>query len=190
MIWCTVLWVAKVGGPKKICQHTLLMGGPGSIPSKHDHSVWQLITLQPLELQDLIVPLLKAPNPLVNIFIVKEFGSIFKIWFFKIQRGTYQESFLEMYLASKNGIQTNFSENFEYCRLMSGRKARGLGSGKSTGSASHAARQRNLKQKFVSLLKKFKVTDPEELDQENVDQKLSGNTHYIVCLYKVMLDEY
>ena len=73
---------------------------------------------------------------------------------------------------------------------MSGRKARGLGSGKSTGSASHAARQRNLKQKFVSLLKKFKVTDPEELDQENVDQKLSGNTHYIVYLHKVMLNEY
>ena len=61
-------------------------------------------------------------------------------------------------------------------RLMSGRKARGLGSGKTTGSASHAARQRNLKQKFVSLLKKFKVTDPEELDQEQatLDQKISG----------------
>ena len=73
---------------------------------------------------------------------------------------------------------------------MSGRKARGLGSGKSTGSASHAARQRNLKQKFVSLLKKFKVTDPEELDQENVDQKLSGNTHYIVYLHKVKLNMY
>ena len=59
---------------------------------------------------------------------------------------------------------------------MSGRKARGLGSGKNTGSASHAARQRNLKQKFVSLLKKFKVTDPEELDQEQatLDQKISG----------------
>ena len=52
----------------------------------------------------------------------------------------------------------------------------GLGSGKTTGSASHAARQRNLKQKFVSLLKKFKVTDPEELDQEQatLDQKISG----------------
>ncbi len=58
---------------------------------------------------------------------------------------------------------------------MSGRKARGLGSGKATG-ASAAARQRNLKQKFVSLLKKFKVTDPEELDQEQatLDQKISG----------------
>jgi len=63
-------------------------------------------------------------------------------------------------------------------RLMSGRKARGLGSGKTTGSASHAARQRNLKQKFVSLLKKFKVTDPEELDQEQatLDQKISEGT--------------
>lgn len=62
-------------------------------------------------------------------------------------------------------------------RLMSGRKARGLGSGKATGSsASAAARQRNLKQKFVSLLKKFKVTDPEELDQEQatLDEKISG----------------
>ena len=60
-------------------------------------------------------------------------------------------------------------------RLMSGRKARGLGSGKTTG-ASAAARQRNLKQKFVSLLKKFKVTDPEDLDQEQatLDQKISG----------------
>lgn len=58
-------------------------------------------------------------------------------------------------------------------RLMSGRKARGLGAGKSNAAA---ARQRNLKQKFVSLLKKFKVTDPEELDQEqaNLDQKISG----------------
>ena len=70
-------------------------------------------------------------------------------------------------------------------RLISGRKARGLGSGKSTGAAA-AARQRNLKQKFVSLLKKFKVTDPEELDHEqaNLDQKLSGKigTYYNFCL--------
>ena len=67
-------------------------------------------------------------------------------------------------------------------RLMSGRKARGLGSGKTTGSASHAARQRNLKQKFVSLLKKFKVTDPEELDQEQatLDQKISGKKNKIL----------
>ena len=67
-------------------------------------------------------------------------------------------------------------------RLMSGRKARGLGSGKTTGSASHAARQRNLKQKFVSLLKKFKVTDPEELDQEQatLDQKISGKKNEIL----------
>lgn len=41
--------------------------------------------------------------------------------------------------------------------------------------AAAAARQRNLKQKFVALLKKFKVTDPEDLDQEqaSLDQKLS-----------------
>ena len=66
-------------------------------------------------------------------------------------------------------------EGVSRTRLISGRKARGLGSGKSTGAAA-AARQRNLKQKFVSLLKKFKVTDPEELDHEqaNLDQKLSG----------------
>ena len=38
------------------------------------------------------------------------------------------------------------------------------------------ARQRNLKQKFVALLKKFKVADPEALedDQVSLDQKLSG----------------
>ena len=62
-------------------------------------------------------------------------------------------------------------------RLVSARKSRGLGSGKATGSASAATRQRKLKEKFVSLLKKFKVTDPEELDQEqaSLDQKISGN---------------
>ena len=65
-------------------------------------------------------------------------------------------------------------------RLMSGRKARGLGAGKSNAAA---ARQRNLKQKFVSLLKKFKVTDPEELDQEqaNLDQKISGTYSTTNC---------
>ncbi|XP_059086974.1 phosphofurin acidic cluster sorting protein 2-like [Tigriopus californicus] len=41
-----------------------------------------------------------------------------------------------------------------------------------------AVRQRNLKQKFVALLKKFKVTDPDELEHERVslDQKLSEGT--------------
>lgn len=44
-----------------------------------------------------------------------------------------------------------------------------------------SARQRNLKQKFVALLKKFKVTDPEELEQEQVslDQKLSGKIYIL-----------
>ena len=61
-------------------------------------------------------------------------------------------------------------------RLISGRKTRNLGGKSGVTGAAAAARQRNLKQKFVSLLKKFKVTDPEELDHEqaNLDQKLSG----------------
>lgn len=55
---------------------------------------------------------------------------------------------------------------------------RGLGSGKLGGSSAAAqARQRNLKQKFVALLKKFKVTDPEDLhEQVSLDQKLSGKS--------------
>ena len=67
--------------------------------------------------------------------------------------------------------------------LAGGRKGRGLGSSKSSrltsaGNEAAAARQRNLKQKFVALLKKFKVTDPEDLEQEqaSLDQKLSGTT--------------
>ena len=53
----------------------------------------------------------------------------------------------------------------------SGRKG-GLAS---AASAAAAARQRNLKQKFVALLKKFKVNDPEDLtgEQVSLDQKLS-----------------
>merc|ERR1719507_1060607 len=45
----------------------------------------------------------------------------------------------------------------------------------SAASAAAAARQRNLKQKFVALLKKFKVNDPEDLtgEQVSLDQKLS-----------------
>ena len=79
-------------------------------------------------------------------------------------------------------------------RLISGRKPRGLGGGKSgvTGAAA-AARQRNLKQKFVSLLKKFKVTDPEELDHEqaNLDQKLSGKKKMQIdfFLYRLLKNE-
>ena len=53
----------------------------------------------------------------------------------------------------------------------SGRKG-GLAS---AASAAAAARQRNLKQKFVALLKKFKVNDPEDItgEQVSLDQKLS-----------------
>jgi hypothetical protein len=60
--------------------------------------------------------------------------------------------------------------------LSSARKQARGGKSASMAVTSAAARQRNLKQKFVSLLKKFKVTDPEELDQEqaSLDQKLSG----------------
>ena len=36
--------------------------------------------------------------------------------------------------------------------------------------SSAAARQRNIRQKFVALLKRFKVPDPDELDQEQVDK--------------------
>ena len=49
----------------------------------------------------------------------------------------------------------------------------------SSASGGTSARQRqNLKQKFVALLRKFKVTDPDELEQEQVslDQKLSEGT--------------
>ncbi len=70
----------------------------------------------------------------------------------------------------------------------SGSKGRGGG-----GDAS--ARQRNLKQKFVALLKKFKVADPEALDREqvNLDQKLSGEFVSLAkilhtCLVKTRID--
>lgn len=54
-------------------------------------------------------------------------------------------------------------------------RASRLGGGKVTSAAAQQARQRNLKQKFVSLLKKFKVTDPDlENEQGSLDQKLSG----------------
>merc|ERR1712018_117714 len=55
------------------------------------------------------------------------------------------------------------------------RKGRGS-SGKASGSSSAAAvaRQRNIKQKFVALLKKFKVTEPglDGHDPQSLDQKL------------------
>ena len=34
--------------------------------------------------------------------------------------------------------------------------------------------QRNLKQKFIALLKRFRVSEELEHDQEEIDQKLSG----------------
>ncbi len=67
----------------------------------------------------------------------------------------------------------------------------GGGGGRSKGlasaaSAAAAARQRNLKQKFVALLKKFKVTDPEDLEHERVslDQKLSGGFQFAISRTK------
>ena len=44
------------------------------------------------------------------------------------------------------------------------------GSSKVGFGSSAAARQRNIRQKFVALLKKFKMPDPEDLDQEQVDK--------------------
>ena len=44
------------------------------------------------------------------------------------------------------------------------------GSSKVGLGSSNAARQRNIRQKFVALLKRFKVPDPEDLDQEQVDK--------------------
>ena len=72
-------------------------------------------------------------------------------------------------------------------RLISGRKPRNLGGKSGVTGAAAAARQRNLKQKFVSLLKKFKVTDPEELDHEqaNLDQKLSGNCFLSIHFHEI-----
>ncbi len=65
----------------------------------------------------------------------------------------------------------------------SGSKSGGGGGG---GSGDPSARQRNLKQKFVALLKKFKVADPEELEEEegSLDQKLSGEEgdRYLIWL--------
>ena len=56
------------------------------------------------------------------------------------------------------------------------RKGRMGGSSKGNTSSAAAARQRNIKQKFVALLKKFKVTEPGDLEHEcqstMLDQKL------------------
>ena len=69
-------------------------------------------------------------------------------------------------------------------RIRTSTKGGGGGGGGGGSAGEHsasaaAARQRNLKQRFVSLLKKFKVTDPEDLvlehEQDSLDQKLSGN---------------
>ena len=65
-------------------------------------------------------------------------------------------------------------EDLPRSRLL--RKGRGSSSKTAAalmGGPSAAARQRNIKQKFVALLKKFKVTDPGDLDHDqSLDQKL------------------
>lgn len=56
-------------------------------------------------------------------------------------------------------------------------------------SAAAAARQRNLKQKFVALLKKFKVTDPEDPEHDqslSLDQKLSGEWQLSVGRLRIL----
>ena len=55
-------------------------------------------------------------------------------------------------------------------------------SGEGQRSGGDQQRQRNLKQKIVSMLKKFKVTDPDDLENEQVslDQKLSGKEKFII----------
>ncbi len=78
------------------------------------------------------------------------------------------------------GSQQQTQQQQQRRRGKTGRSATGGGASAGASSATSAAavRQRNLKQKFVALLKKFKVTDPEELEQEQVslDQKLSGES--------------
>lgn len=44
--------------------------------------------------------------------------------------------------------------------------------------------QRNLKQKFIALLKRrFRVSEDLDQDQEEIGQKLSGKYTYIDCSY-------
>ncbi|XP_043480005.1 phosphofurin acidic cluster sorting protein 2 isoform X2 [Leptopilina heterotoma] len=59
---------------------------------------------------------------------------------------------------------------------------------KSRGKIPANARQRNLKQKFISLLKRFRVSEEMEHDQEEMGQKLSGERMEIDELFDELED--
>ena len=84
--------------------------------------------------------------------------------FSSAEEGSDSEPLLDVELPSSSSAHAHGHRRF---------RAKGGAGGMSKASS---ARQRNLKQKFVALLKKFKVTDPDELEHEQVslDQKLSG----------------
>ncbi|XP_012231244.1 phosphofurin acidic cluster sorting protein 2 isoform X3 [Linepithema humile] len=59
---------------------------------------------------------------------------------------------------------------------------------KSRGKMPTNARQRNLKQKFIALLKRFRVSEELEHDQEEIGQKLSGGDMEIEELFDELED--
>ncbi|XP_011870597.1 PREDICTED: phosphofurin acidic cluster sorting protein 2 isoform X3 [Vollenhovia emeryi] len=59
---------------------------------------------------------------------------------------------------------------------------------KSRGKIPTNARQRNLKQKFIALLKRFRVSEELEHDQEEIGQKLSGGDMEIEELFDELED--
>ncbi|XP_070151486.1 phosphofurin acidic cluster sorting protein 2 isoform X4 [Polyergus mexicanus] len=59
---------------------------------------------------------------------------------------------------------------------------------KSRGKIPTNARQRNLKQKFIALLKRFRVSEELEHDQEEIGQKLSGGDMAIEELFDELED--
>ncbi|XP_012054652.1 PREDICTED: phosphofurin acidic cluster sorting protein 2 [Atta cephalotes] len=59
---------------------------------------------------------------------------------------------------------------------------------KSRGKIPANARQRNLKQKFIALLKRFRVSEELEHDQEEIGQKLSGGDMEIEELFNELED--
>ncbi|XP_011642208.1 phosphofurin acidic cluster sorting protein 2 isoform X2 [Pogonomyrmex barbatus] len=59
---------------------------------------------------------------------------------------------------------------------------------KSRGKIPPNARQRNLKQKFIALLKRFRVSEELEHDQEEIGQKLSGGDMEIEELFDELED--
>ncbi|XP_025990015.1 phosphofurin acidic cluster sorting protein 2 isoform X3 [Solenopsis invicta] len=59
---------------------------------------------------------------------------------------------------------------------------------KSRGKIPANARQRNLKQKFIALLKRFRVSEELEHDQEEIGQKLSGGDMEIEELFDELED--